>query len=491
MSAAAAEKHRNKWGSVEDQLSALMEKMREEERKEEEKKAKPKKGNTGASGDLRVKSQAEDCVELINTAIGYVKDGLYGSAESLLRFLFRIAPVSDARKPISSARRLLNEANRLETQWVKRRAKLMRDKKSALAISAEKKKYAFQRRDEVLDLLTTATLVLNDDIQLRQGNYYVDVTKTIEVVLPPLLDATGIPQANVPIIFFTDRRIDQRKFSEVFQASHGMEPDLKDLSNNTYLLRNARVAGFTEKKMSVKDAEKKYQREASPKSKLLEHQMVHHSSELFWYLVDFPVSVMAVYFGDTQITDSYGGMNIPAVNRLELSADEFVRMRNEERLRLIRTKAAQQREQRLAFESSVKEYMDEINQIDTSLMELREVTKNMRAMFASLTALEVDEETLEPVDGLAIDRYKNLRSRMLAIYDATAPRSDLDERRKVRQLIADDEMKARILYHDHAEMRNISKGLRERRANMAEIIDQLRHIERGSGKMAEKAVELD
>lgn len=474
----------NKWDDTEAKLKELLTRLREEEAKKEGKL--PKQGEPNS--DVLITNKTKDSLQLIAAAIERLREGVYNTAESLLKYIYRVTPLQEARIPISSARRLVSDHLNTEAKWVKRRAKLLKEKTPPAVIRRERAKYAFDRLPEVLDLLGTATLVLNENNSFRSGTHYVNIGATIDVVLPPKL-GDGIPTATVPVIFATKNRLHMRDFTKDFTAANGYAPEIKDLQSNTYLIYNVKVAGFSDNKIKHDKAQRQYREHIDANAQLMNTRLVHTSSDLFWYPVNFPVSVLAMYFGDTQLTDSYGNLNSPLNMNIEMSPDEFVRMRNRERMAAMQRKMIAQKEQRLNFEASVKAYMVELENIENALLESREVLATKKLAFTKLTAIDLDEHG-DPVGGISVSQYKKLRNHMLNAYKITAGRG-LAERQHLRALMHADEMKARVLYYEIAEIAQFMANLRRKHAEIGEIVDNLRNIERGTGKMAKKGVALD
>jgi len=449
--------------------------------------------------DKEANSQAGDALVLIEKVARFLEGGHYTSAEMLCKHLYRIVTIPAAREAIRSARKLCHAAVIAENKWVRRRATLLRRKEGSGTIRAERKKYKFDPRLEVADLLATATLEVSEGISKRGGEFYGELQSRYEVILPnQMAQGEEMVLANAPIMFNSVRYLDEREFNKAVKASHGFNPELRRVERGFFVVRKAAVVGVaaplrpesgTGRQKDIKAEKKIRALEKALEAKLnravsvSDFGMVHQNSRLFWYAYDFPVEVESMHFADAKIVEDYGTANTPLLIDGQMTRDEFVKRREDIRLTAMRQKSAKQREDRQRFELDHMPMINQVKEIQDVIEEMNEKIEAVSHEFKLLTAtvVNVDSDGIVITNGLPISRYRSIGFRFAQMYFELAP-ANAEQRDKLWQDLQRDKLQARETYYEYRDMSRMRTSMNDHlKFLQGELVAQ-RDAARASGK---------
>ena len=466
---------RKKWASSEADLQKMLGQLRSVETVV-----------TVANPDKVTNSQAEEAVKFIEKVTKFIQGDHYAAAESLLRHIYRISPSRQSRTPLAAARRLCHEAVIMENKWVRRRATLRRRGEDVATIRAEKKKYSFtkEQRQQIADLLATAVLEISEGVEKRGGHYYTKLQSMFEVILPPSSDEV-MTFVKAPVMFNAKGILNERDFLAVMHRVHDLDPGLKRIERGFFICRSIPLVGFKVKLDTpgrMKKASDKLNEQMRRKVHLFEHVMVHHSSKLFWYAYDFPVEVTAIHFADHNIVENYGEFGQTSLLEMDngkLSRDEFVKLREETRRRVLQLQTMNLRAQREQFMKQHESTFQTVSALEDAAQEITELMEKLRLEFSRLTATVIDD--VGKGNGLAISQYKRLYHHSRKMYQELVG-VDESERDRLREQLFHDRLRARIMVYEYRDLVARRAQFMERIELLRGQIANMRDIARGSGK---------
>lgn len=440
--------------------------------------------------DKQTNTSASDVLLLLEQVSNFLDKSQYAAAETLLRHIYRVSPAPQARVALASARRLCHVAVIAENKWVRRRATLKRRNETSSTIRAEKKKYLVDKRQDIADLLSTATLEIAEGIERRGGNFYAKLATSFEVILPPIGDGDAAVFAKAPLMFNSVKYLDERKFNGLMHRLHDLDPGLKRIERGFFVCKSIPVIGLPYKLAddgSVKMAKRRrklqevLEKRFGRRVNILEYTLTHRSSKLYWYVYDFPVEVEMMQFADIQVAEDYGTHNTALLDldNGKLDRDQFVKLREEARRRSIMLRTMQLREQRLNFVSQHQDIYQQIEDLKDAYQELTELMDKVKAEFTKLTATAIDDAGKS--NGLAISQYKRLYRHSHRMYGEL---SDLDtaQRDRLYGQLFEDRLKAREYYYEYRDLSARRTQFRERIDFLTANLADKRNITRGSGK---------
>jgi hypothetical protein len=468
-------KKAEKYGAIEDAMKKLLKQMQEAEKVVEV-------------------SKQDNPLDMITKVESLLADNQYTQAEGLLRHIYRITPSFPARSAIASARRLCKDASESEGKWVKRRALLLRKKAKQKEIQAESIKYAFSAKNTIIDLLATAILEIGETELKNQGDFYSDLIKKQEVVLPPLLDKQPCILTTAPIFFNSIKPFKQTTVSSVLESAHGTVPEMKRLERGFHLYKNAHIVGVP-KKMEVEAIAAEVSKLTNKPVSVVDMPFVHKSSKLIWYVYNFPIQVQIIYFADDKIVGETHG---DILSKFEdapkgVSRDRYVYFLEDERRNKLRTVSDKLRNFRDKFNQEHGALISKIKNIEDATAELNEKQRPIMVEFYCLTSLVHSDEN--PMDkrngGLLIGQYKRLYQHYKFLYSELARQcKDREERQMLRQNLFNDRMKARNLYWDYQEIVEFKRILSKELKFCRQSLEEMQTMARGGGKSLEKVLEV-
>lgn len=473
---------RRRWASIEDAMRVKLNELKEEELAVEVSSNDP---------DHLANVEANDAIRLVDKVVAFLGKEHYEAAETLLRHIYRITTSRDARFAISSARKLCHESAVAEQRWVKKRATLLRKKADKTEIRLAKKKFLTDNRPKINDLLATAVLEIGEGVSRRGGEYYTKLHTAFEVILPPISDDSGMVLARAPLMFNAKSRVDERSFNQLMKKIHGVEPGLKRIERGFYSCEVIPIVGFVKKlntdKMRIK-ATRKLKEKLKRDVNILETMLVHKTSALYWYAYDFPIETETMQFADLQVAEDYGVANAPfmQISAGKVSRDEFVKMREHQRLRRVKLLSMQLRSIREEFLNEHSDVYQEIVDLEDAEQELLEMQNKIKEEFARITSSDISEDG-KAVNGLNLSaaQYKKLHAHMQKLYVELAGSNEI-ERDRLAEKLFEDRLAARELYYEHRELGERRALMADRRKHLHESLARARDFRRGTGKKVEK-----
>lgn len=490
MSAAAGEENKKqRWRQMDDAMRQLLREMRDKELAIDLPKPDP-----SINPDKQANKISEDLNYLLKKVSRFIEQEFYPSAEALLKHIYRICPVQEARRAISSARRICHEYVVQDNKWVKRRATLRRRGEDSATIRAERKKYRLDKSDKLKDYLTTALLEINEGVERRSGNFFASLPSQYEVILPPIMEDEKVVFSKAPLMFQTKRSVDTRRFQELMHTLHDIDPGLKSIERNFYVAKYVPIVGF-KVELSTDKLRRKATRLVSSKMRrnisLGETRLVHGSSKLIWYTYDFPIETSAMHFADMQIADSYedGKADTPflELNDGKLSRDAYVKLRDAARVKEMQERSNRLKELRERFELDNSELLQQIKNLTDVQQELSEILSRMRVEFTNITSTALDGDNSG--NGLTISQYKRLYGHFQAMYQELCTHVP-EERDRLYWQLFEERMKARVLYYEYRDLVKRRSEYKERIDFLTQSLADRRNIARGTGKSLLKPQEL-
>lgn len=445
------------------------------------------------TGDKLLNKRAEDSLDLLSKVETFISENNYESASTLIRHVYRVSPSKSSRTPLARARLLCKEAMALENKWVKRRATLRRKKTKSSVIKSERKKYEFEKKKDLHDLLATAILEISEGIDKRGGEFFTSLSGLYEVVLPPLIHGEFIT-SSVPVLFNSETTVDERKLKESMSLNHNFAPDIKTIERNLYVMRNMPLVGFSRKLSTSNDFKSATLELSSSLGKsvqIVDYCLTHKSSPLFWYVFNMPIKFHTLQFADNMGVDDYGDLNrsLDHIEGSKISRDEFVKLREATRLNNIRRLRLSLQTDRENFAVSNRDLIAEIKSVNNSILEISETIAGCKNRFAELTSLEMNEEN-KGDKGLAISQYKKLHTHMDKLFDEIRSYND-EEDDALYTALKSDRFEARYTYYEYLEATLYRKVLKNRVVSLQEELARAMHLARGTGKSMKNAIMAD